>query len=75
MKKRKTSGLAVDADANANLNRGVLSVEPEVTLRELRGRNWAGGHRPDIRFHSGMTKQAYLEMRLSDAIAEEDDYD
>ncbi|MBS6877151.1 MAG: AAA family ATPase [Ruminococcus sp.] len=50
--------LAVDADANANLNE-VLGVEPEVTLGELRD----------------MTKQAYLEMRLSDAIAEEDDYD
>ena len=36
----------------------------------------AGRRRPTISDSPpGMTKQAYLEMRLSDAIAEEDDYD
>ena len=66
--------LAVDADANANLNE-VLGVEPEVTLGELREEIERAGVDPRYQIPSGMTKQAYLEMRLSDAIAEEDDYD
>ena len=66
--------LAVDADANANLNE-VLGVEPEITLGELREEIERAGVDPRYQIPSGMTKQAYLEMRLSDAIAEEDDYD
>ena len=66
--------LSVDADANANLNE-VLGVEPEVTLGELREEIERAGIDPRYQIPSGMTKQAYLEMRLSDAIAEEDDYD
>ena len=66
--------LAVDADANANLNE-VLGVEPEITLGELREEIERAGIDPRYQIPSGMTKQAYLEMRLSDAIAEEDDYD
>ena len=64
--------LAVDADANANLNE-VLGVEPEITLGELREEIERAGVDPRYQIPSGMTKQAYLEMRLSDAIAEEDD--
>ena len=66
--------LAVDADANANLNE-VLGVEPEITLGELREEIERAGVDPRYQIPSGMTKQAYLEMRLSDAIVEEDDYD
>ena len=66
--------LAMDADANANLNE-VLGVEPEVTLGELREEIERAGVDSRYQIPSGMTKQAYLEMRLSDAIAEEDDYD
>lgn len=66
--------LAVDADANANLNE-VLGVEPEITLGELREEIERAGVDPRYQIPSGMTKQAYLEMRLSDAIEEEDDYD
>ena len=66
--------LAVDADANANLNE-VLGVEPEITLGELREEIERAGVDPRYQIPPGMTKQAYLEMRLSDAIAEEDDYD
>ena len=66
--------LAVDADANANLNE-VLGVEPEITLGELREEIERAGVDPRYQIPAGMTKQAYLEMRLSDAIAEEDDYD
>ena len=64
--------LAVDADANANLNE-VLGVEPEITLGELREEIERAGVDPRYQIPAGMTKQAYLEMRLSDAIAEEDD--
>ena len=66
--------LAVDADANANLNE-VLGVEPEITLGELREEIERAGVDPRYQIPAGMTKQVYLEMRLSDAIAEEDDYD
>ena len=66
--------LAVDADANANLNE-VLGVEPEITLGELREEIERAGVDPRYQIPTGITKQAYLEMRLSDAIAEEDDYD
>ena len=66
--------LVSDADANANLNE-VLGVEPEITLGELREEIERAGVDPRYQIPSGMTKQAYLEMRLSDAIAEEDDYD
>ena len=71
---RKHPVLAVDADANANLNE-VLGVEPEITLGELREEIERAGVDPRYQIPTGITKQAYLEMRLSDAIAEEDDYD
>ena len=66
--------LAVDADANANLNE-VLGVGIECTLGELREEIERAG--VDSRYQTpvGMTKQAYLETRLADAITEEDDYD
>ncbi len=66
--------LAVDADANANLNE-VLGVEVEITLGELREEIERAGSDSRSRIPAGMTKQAYLEMRLSDAVTEEDDYD
>lgn len=66
--------LAVDADANANLNE-VLGVQPEITLGELREEIERAGVDPRYQIPVGMTKQAYLEMRLSDALAEEEDYD
>ncbi len=65
--------LAVDADANSNLNE-VLGVETEVTLGELREDIERAGIE-GFKIPAGMTKQSYLEMRLSDAITEEDDYD
>ena len=53
----------------------MLGVEPEITLGELREEIERAGVDPRYQIPAGMTKQAYLEMRLSDAIAEEDDYD
>lgn len=66
--------LAVDADANANLNE-VLGVETEITLGELREEIERAGVDSRYQIPVGMTKQAYLEMRLSDALTEEKDYD
>ncbi len=66
--------LAVDADANSNLNE-VLGVEVEITLGELREEIERAGVDSRYKIPAGMTKQAYLEMQLADAIAEEDDYD
>ena len=66
--------LAVDADANANLNE-VLGVGIECTLGELREEIERAGVDSHYQIPVGMTKQAYLEARLSDAITEEDDYD
>ncbi len=66
--------LAVDADANSNLNE-VLGVDVEVTLGELREEIERAGVDSRYQIPSGMTKQAYLEMRLADAVAEQDDYD
>ena len=66
--------LAVDADANSNLNE-VLGVETEITLGELREEIERAGVDSRYQIPIGMTKQAYLEMRLSDALTEEDDYD
>ncbi len=66
--------LAVDADANSNLNE-VLGVEAEVTLGELREEIERAGVDSRYQIPAGMTKQAYLEMRLADAVTEEDHYD
>ena len=70
----KTPVLAVDADANSNLNE-VLGVEVGVTLGEVRDQTERAGVDDRYRIPAGMTKQAWLEMRMSDALAEEDDFD
>ena len=66
--------LAVDADANSNLNE-VLGVEAGVTLGELREEIERAGTDPRYKIPAGMTKAAWLECRLDDALTEEDDYD
>jgi CO dehydrogenase maturation factor len=66
--------LAVDADANSNLNE-VLGVEVETTLGEIReeiAQAEISGTNP---IPLGMSKQDYTEMKFSDALVEEDDYD
>ena len=63
-KNGKTPILAVDADANSNLNE-VLGVEAPPTLGEIR---------EEIE-RAGMAKGDYLQMRLEDAITEEKDFD
>ena len=66
--------LAVDADANANLNE-VLGVETGITLGELREEIERAGTDSRYQIPAGMTKAAYFDSRLADALTEEDDYD
>ena len=66
--------LAVDADANSNLNE-VLGVEAGITLGELREEIERAGVDPKYKIPVGITKAAYLEARLADALTEEADYD
>jgi len=59
--------LAVDADANSNLNE-VLGVEKPVSLGEIR---------EDVAHseNSGMSKQEYMDFRFDDALTEKENYD
>ena len=73
---RKKDGavLAVDADANSNLNE-VLGVDVDMTLGDIR-ENIA---RADIAVPSpipaGMTKADYADMMFGNALTENDDFD
>ena len=73
---RKKNGpvLAVDADANSNLNE-VLGVEVEETLGDIREDIAQAEMAMDSPIPKGMTKADYAEMRFSDALTEADDYD
>ena len=66
--------LAVDADANANLNE-VLGVEAGTTLGELREVIERAGADPKYQIPAGMTKAVYLETYMQDAVVEADDFD
>ncbi|MEE4353447.1 MAG: AAA family ATPase [Desulfatiglans sp.] len=59
--------LAVDADANANLNE-VLGLEVNDTLGNAREEMKTG-------VSSGMTKDVFMEMKLQEAVIESDDFD
>ena len=66
--------LAVDADANANLNE-VLGVKVERTLGEIRE---IVAHADSISpspIPAGMSKQDYMDYQFSSALIEEDDFD
>lgn len=64
----KTPVLAVDADANANLNE-VLGVKVPDTLGNAREEMRKG------QVPSGMTKDVFISMRLQEAISEHDGFD
>lgn len=68
IKKDKTPILAVDADANANLNE-VLGLKVRDTVGNAR-EDMKKGNVPE-----GMTKDVFMSMRLEEAISEEDGYD
>lgn len=63
--------LAVDADANSNLNE-VLGVEAPQTLGEIREELERAG---TGMLPGGMPKNEYMAMRMNDALTEEDDFD
>ena len=73
-KNGKTPILAVDADANSNLNE-VLGVEAPPTLGEIREEIERAGMAQNSPIPAGMAKGDYLQMRLEDAITEEKDFD
>ncbi len=66
--------LAVDADANSNLNE-VLGVEVDMTLGDIR----EDVARADMAIPSpvpaGMTKQEFAEIKFANALVEGDDFD
>jgi CO dehydrogenase maturation factor len=66
--------LAVDADANANLG-DVLGVEVETTLGGIREAIVRAEYAENNPIPSSMTKQEYLNLKFTDALIEEDDYD
>ncbi|MFH0728230.1 MAG: AAA family ATPase [Pseudomonadota bacterium] len=68
IKKGKVPILAVDADANANLNE-VLGATVEQTLGNAREEMKKG------QVPSGMTKDVFMSMKMEEAIIEADGYD
>lgn len=71
-KKKKGPVLVVDADANSNLNE-VLGVEAETSLGQIREEMAQAELKGTI--PAGMTKADYAEMKFSDALIEDDDFD
>jgi len=67
VEKGKVPVLAVDADANANLNE-VLGVEVQETIGEAREEMKKG-------VAAGMTKNIFMEMKLEQALVEAEGYD
>jgi len=71
-KKRRGPVLVVDADANSNLNE-VLGVEVETSLGAIREEMAQAELKGSI--PKGMTKADYAEMKFSQALIEDDDFD
>lgn len=72
--KGKGPVLAVDADANSNLNE-VLGVEVDTTLGDIREEIARAEISAQSPIPSGMTKADYAEFKFTSAMIEEDDYD
>lgn len=67
VEKKLTPVMAVDADANANLNE-LLGLKVETTMGEIRDRM-------KTETPQGMTKSDYMEMHIAQAIIESTGYD
>lgn len=67
VEKKLTPVMAVDADANANLNE-LLGLKVETTMGEIRDRM-------KTETPQGMTKSDYMEMHIAQAIIESRGYD
>ena len=72
--KGKTPVLAVDADANSNLNE-VLGVEVEMTLGEVREQIENAANSAKSPIPPSMSKADYAEIMMNRCLVEEDDYD
>jgi len=72
--KKKGPILAVDADANSNLNE-VLGVEVDMTLGDIREEIAKAELSDKSPIPVGMSKQDYAEFKFDSALVEEDDYD
>lgn len=66
--------LAVDADANSNLNE-VLGVKVEATLGDVREEVARSEMAKDNPIPAGMSKADYMEFKFDDALVEDDDFD
>ncbi|MDR0526857.1 MAG: AAA family ATPase [Spirochaetaceae bacterium] len=66
--------LAVDADANSNLNE-VLGVKIETTLADIREDIANAEAASESPIPTGMTKKEYAIYKFGDALAEEDNFD
>ena len=66
--------LAVDADANSNLNE-VLGVEVETTLGDIREIIAESDMDDNTPIPASMTKKEYLDYKFNSALVEDDDFD
>ncbi len=66
--------LAVDADANSNLNE-VLGVEIGMTLGDVREAVLHDSEQKESKIPAGMTKADYMEMMMQDCLVEDKDFD
>lgn len=66
--------LAVDADANSNLNE-VLGVKVDATLGDVREEIARAEMAKDNPIPTGMSKADYAELRFEDALVEDKDFD
>ena len=73
-KKKKGPILAVDADANSNLNE-VLGVEVERTLGDIREEVARAEMAKDNPIPPTMSKADYMQYQLTNAVIEDDDFD
>ena len=73
-KNHKTPVLAVDADANSNLNE-VLGVEVETTLGEIREIIAESDMDDNSPIPINMSKKDYLDYKFNSAVIEDDDFD
>lgn len=71
---KKGPVLAVDADANSNLNE-VLGVEVESTLGDIREEIANAELSKDNPIPPGMSKADYAEFKFNSALIEDDDFD
>ena len=70
----KTPVLAVDADANSNLNE-CLGIEVEMTLGQIRETVERADSMKDNPIPAGVSRADYMEMMFQRCICEDDDFD